>query len=224
VRRGRDACQAVANCLLLDPDNHSMHRNKLFYKEHYGNDPELFQADPVSMYRVMNNRLQKLVEYHRRAKHERQFLDFIDHRFRYDKSGAVSECKAFVEIDDQLPPEQADDHYPIDLEISLEDNFDYSRLDDAVLEHGECLHLYGWIIGLVRSPAIRAALESRLETLELRDRSRFSGLRCLPHSRAPSCAHGRTLAVSLDRSTCGQIFEASFHVGCAALFCPGKVH
>ncbi|VDM45671.1 unnamed protein product [Toxocara canis] len=79
LNRGRDACQSVANSILLNPLDPIMRRNKLFYMKKYEKD-DLFKPS------------EKIMAFHRRDTIERTFLNFVDERFKYENNEVISAC------------------------------------------------------------------------------------------------------------------------------------
>ncbi|CAI5448815.1 unnamed protein product [Caenorhabditis angaria] len=186
LSRGSEACQSVANYLLFD-DNPLMRRNKYFYLKQYGK-LELFVPE------------EKIIRVYAQRAIEKRYLDFIDQRFRFDENN-------------ELKPEQADDHNPLNTQIHIEDNFAYEQVPEILKDPKECK--------ILRSALPETQLQPFLEELgqrvkKLWPNSKFESVSCGSEVREAKCP--RAIVLSAENSDCGEWLGRWFS-GCAVVFC-----
>uniref|UniRef100_F1L401 Synaptonemal complex protein SC65 n=1 Tax=Ascaris suum TaxID=6253 RepID=F1L401_ASCSU len=193
LSRGRDACQSVANSILLNPLNPIMRRNRFFYKKNYEKE-DLFQPS------------EEIMAFHRRDVIERTFLEFVDERFKYENN--------------ELPAERAEDHIPLKTDVWMEDDFDYSQLEKPVLEDAECTALAIAAMFETMSVPQRQAIGELQERIAERYRTNphFESLSCAEDKPSPRCEH-HEMIISLDSNRCGAFLTAVDPVGCSIAFC-----
>ncbi|VDN19933.1 unnamed protein product [Gongylonema pulchrum] len=195
VNRGRDACQAVANSILLNPGNPIMRRNRLFYSKTYEKD-DLFKPS------------EEIIEFHKRYAIERLFLTFADERFKFE--------------DSELPAERVDDRLPLDIIVPINDDFDYSAIDSELLSEGECSTLAVAAIFERKTAQQKQLLVEVTERVATRYRTRttFHSLSCSLDPTAPQCPR-HSLIVSIDRNSCGAFLTDPQPNTCSVIFCTG---
>ncbi|MFH4981047.1 hypothetical protein AB6A40_007756, partial [Gnathostoma spinigerum] len=174
---GRDACQSVANSLLLQPNNPIMRRNRLFYSTKYS---------IAGLFKPSKN----VIEFHRRDVLEKRFISFVDERFKYE--------------DGRLVPERADDRKPFDRDVWMEDNFDYSQLQVELINEMECTALRALSAFYVgKMPPLAQEIQHRIRE-RYQTQPEFESLSCSKMTHEISCAE-RSFILSLDKIDCGGV-------------------
>lgn len=187
LQRGAEAAQAVANYLLFD-DNPLMKRNKYFYGKQY-NKPELFVPS------------QEMLDVYQKRVLEVRYLDFMESRF--------------IVKDGELPPEQADDHKPLPMDIHIEDNFPYDQIQN-LMTSSECKILRAEFDTRERDAFVKE-LGARVKRLW--PNSSFSSVSCGKHVREAKCE--RAIVLSAEFNDCGE-WLGKWFTGCAVVFCDEK--
>ncbi|CAG9532599.1 unnamed protein product [Cercopithifilaria johnstoni] len=195
LNRGRDVCEAVANSILLNPSNPIMRRNRLFYSKTYQND-DLFKPSG------------EIVEFHKRYAIERLFLEFVDERFKFENN--------------ELSAERVDDRLPLEINVPINDDFDYSAIERDMFSEGECSALAIAAIFETRTAQQKQLLVDLTDRMASRYRIQtlFHSLTCSPDITAPKCPH-RALIISIDRSSCGKFLTDPQPNSCVLIFCVG---
>ncbi|VDN60667.1 unnamed protein product [Dracunculus medinensis] len=197
MNRGRNACESVANSLLLQPNNPIMRRNRVFYSKNYGNN-ELFKPSKI------------ILEYQKRLTVQRIYLDFIERKFNYSEEG-------------EYPNEEADDYTAINLQnLLFIDTFDYSAIEKQLLSDQECDFLF--ICYIFNSSKSQRKLQ-QLFINEIRERIKqtyltevaFDALSCSSH-RNTNCKQKKFL-ISIDKSYCGAFLKELQSNRCTISFC-----
>ncbi|CAD5218624.1 unnamed protein product [Bursaphelenchus okinawaensis] len=192
LNQGTSASQSAATALLLDPSNILMRRNKLFYLKQY-QKPDLFEPLP------------EVVQFYVRNQLEGRYLDFVDSRFKFERG--------------MLTPENVMDRKAFDVNVDIEDTFDYSRLETPLLNDSECnaLEKAAHIPAVVAyAPALATELLDRIST----NYGQSPSLKMMGCAKEPieSGCRRRAFVVGLEKDRCGALLSDTFD-GCAIVFC-----
>uniref|UniRef100_A0A0N5AUK3 Procollagen-proline 3-dioxygenase n=1 Tax=Syphacia muris TaxID=451379 RepID=A0A0N5AUK3_9BILA len=193
MKQGRDACQSVANSILLNPNNPVMRQNKHFYMKIYEQD-DLFEPSP------------EVVKFYKRDAMERLYIDFVDERFKYENG--------------ELPPEREDDVMAMKVDFAVDDSFDYHSLDYELISEAECNALnVAAIFEKQHLPQVHAVqdLQTKLSQrygMELQ----FMVLSCTDQKPLPKC-NNSLIIISVDKNQCGTLLSHRNPNGCTVIYC-----
>ncbi|KAI6189146.1 hypothetical protein M3Y98_00431100 [Aphelenchoides besseyi] len=194
LNHGAFASQAVANALLLDPENIVMRRNKLFYSDKYQRI-DLFEPS------------EDIVRFYKRETLEKRFIDFIDERFRF--------------FNGELTPEVAADRERMNMNVLMGDDFDYSQIQLPLLNSNECSTLFV-AAKINKSVGFSQLLIDELHQRIGQRYGRLPNLQgifcALEGQRLQSECERGALIVSIDEQRCGAVLSEDFD-GCAVVFC-----
>uniref|UniRef100_A0A8R1III8 Uncharacterized protein n=1 Tax=Caenorhabditis japonica TaxID=281687 RepID=A0A8R1III8_CAEJA len=116
-----------------------------------------------------------------------------------------------------FPPEQADDHNPLDVELHVEDNFPYSEIQN-LLTPAECKILRS-VIDVSERDLFVKELEKRVQNFW--PAAKFSTVSCTNRSEAREAKCDRPIVLSAEPADCGE-WLGKWFTGCAAVFCDDK--